>query len=166
MLESGKSFQVNGRTYDPPGRPVVVICIDGCADEYLSVSLAHGQMPNVDRMGRDGYRGMVRGALPSFTNVNNAAIVTGVPPRTGICGNFFLNPETGEEVMMNSPEFLRCDTILTAAAKAGRKVAFVTAKEKLRTVLGHGLVELGGIAVLIRKGRPGHAGDARHRRCD
>ena len=95
---------------------------------------------------------MVRGALPSFTNVNNSAIVTGMPPSvTGICGNFFLNPETGEEVMMNSPEFLRCPTILTAAAKSGLKVAFITAKEKLRTVLGDGVVELGGIAFSSEK---------------
>lgn len=146
------AFEVNGRTYRPPQRPIVVICIDGCADEYLSISIAHGRMPHVARMARDGYRGLVRGALPSFTNVNNAAIVTGMPPSvTGICGNFFLNPETGEEVMMNSPEFLRCETILTAAAQAGRKVAFITAKEKLRTVLGHGLVELGGIAFSSEK---------------
>jgi phosphonoacetate hydrolase len=129
-----------------------VICIDGCADEYLSTSLAQGYMPNVSKMAREGYRGMVRGALPSFTNVNNAAIVTGCPPNvTGICGNFFLNPETGEETMMNSPEFLRCETILTGAAEAGRKVAFVTAKEKLRTVLGDGLVERGGMAFSSEK---------------
>ena len=121
--------------------------MDGCGDEYLSTSIAHGCMPNVARLSSVGYRGMVRSALPSFTNVNNASIVTGCPPSvTGICGNFFLNPETGEEVMMNSPEFLRCETILTAASRAGRKVAFITAKEKLRTVLGDGLVDLGGIA--------------------
>lgn len=109
-------------------------------------------MPHVARLARDGYRGLVRGALPSFTNVNNAAIVTGVAPiQTGICGNFFLNPETGEEVMMNSPNFLRCGTILVAAARAGRKVAFITAKEKLRTVLGAGLVEEGGIAFSSEK---------------
>ncbi|MFT5187407.1 MAG: phosphonoacetate hydrolase [Verrucomicrobiales bacterium] len=145
-------FEVNGRTYRPPTQPVVVICIDGCADEYLSVSLAQGRMPNLAKMALQGYRGMIRGALPSFTNVNNAAIVTGVPPRvTGICGNFFLNPDTGEEVMMNSPEYLRCETILTTAAKAGRKVAFITAKDKLRTVLGDGIVELGGIAFSSEK---------------
>lgn len=103
-------------------------------------------------MARDGYRGMVRGALPSFTNVNNSSIVTGVPPVVhGICGNFFLDPETGEEVMMNSPKFRRCSTLLCAAADAGRKVAFVTAKEKLRTVLGDGLVERGGIAFSTEK---------------
>ena len=41
---------------------------------------------------------MVRSAIPSFTNVNNAAIATGAPPSvTGISGNFFLDPESGEE---------------------------------------------------------------------
>jgi phosphonoacetate hydrolase len=151
-LVSTQPIEVNGRQYHPPQRPVVVICIDGCADEYLSTSIAYGRMPTVAKIARQGYRGLVRGALPSFTNVNNAAIVSGMPPSvTGICGNFFLNPETGEEVMMNSPEFLRCETILTAAARAGRKVAFITAKEKLRTVLGDGLVDLGGIAFSSEK---------------
>ena len=148
----GNAFEVNGRNYCLPSQAVVVICIDGCADEYLSVSMAQGRMPRTLEMSRQGYRGMVRGALPSFTNVNNAAIVTGMPPAvTGICGNFFLNPDTGEEVMMNSPEYLRCPTILTAAAKAGRKVAFITAKDKLRTVLGDGVVPLGGLAFSSEK---------------
>lgn len=146
------SFQANQRIYNPPSRPIAVICIDGCADEYLSVSIAAGKMPHTEAMARTGYRGMVRGALPSFTNVNNSAIVTGMPPSvTGICGNFFLNPETGEEVMMNGPEFRRCGTLLTAAADAGRKVAFITAKEKLRTVLGDGIVERGGIVFSSEK---------------
>jgi phosphonoacetate hydrolase len=109
-------------------------------------------MPNIARMEKAGYRGLVRGALPSFTNVNNSAIVTCMPPSvTGICGNFFLNPETGEEVMMNSPEFRRCGKLLTAAADAGRKVAFITAKEKLRTVLGDGIVDRGGIVFSSEK---------------
>lgn len=146
------SFTVNQRTYNPPAHPVAVICLDGCADEYLSTAIACGKMPRLAAMARDGWRGLVRGALPSFTNVNNTCIVTGVPPRIhGICGNFFLNPETGEEVMMNGPEFRRCGTILTAAADAGRKVAFITAKEKLRTVLGDGVVERGGIVFSSEK---------------
>ena len=150
--DSVTAFEVNGRNYQLPSQPVVVICIDGCADEYLSVSMAQGRMPRTLELSRQGYRGMVRGALPSFTNVNNAAIVTGMPPSvTGICGNFFLNPDTGEEVMMNSPEYLRCPTILTTAAKAGRKVAFITAKEKLRTVLGDGVVSLNGMAFSSEK---------------
>ncbi|MFT4549353.1 MAG: phosphonoacetate hydrolase, partial [Verrucomicrobiales bacterium] len=149
---STQAFTSNGRTYHPPAKPIAVICIDGCADEYLSTSIAHRRMPNIAKIARHGYRGMVRGALPSFTNVNNSAIVTGMPPAvTGICGNFFLNPETGEEVMMNSPEYRRCGTLLTAAADAGRKVAFITAKEKLRTVLGDGIVARGGIVFSSEK---------------
>jgi len=145
-------FSANGRSYSPPQQPIVVICIDGCADEYLSVSFAQGKMPRMAAMARDGYRGLVRGALPSFTNVNNTSIVTGVPPSVhGVAGNFFLEPETGEEVMMNSPRFRRCGTLLVEAAMAGRKVAFITAKEKLRTVLGDGIVEQGGIVFSSEK---------------
>ena len=145
-------FEVNGRRYDPPDERIAVICIDGCADEYLSASMCRGMMPNLERMVCSGYRGMARGVLPSFTNVNNASIVTGVPPSIhGIAGNFFLDPESGKEVMMNSPQYLRCGTILTAAADAGRRVAFITAKEKLRTVLGDGIVERGGIVFSSEK---------------
>lgn len=137
-------FSINGKTYRPPARPVVVICLDGCADEYLDVSLARGRMPRLQEMVNRGYRGRVRGALPSFTNVNNASIATGVPPSDhGISGNFFLDPETGEEVMMNSARYLRAETILAAAARAGRKVAIVTAKDKLREILSHGLEGIG-----------------------
>ena len=138
------SFSVNGRTYQPPPRPVVVICVDGCGDQYISTSLAEDRMPNLARMIRSGFRGMVRGALPSFTNVNNAGLVTGAPPSvTGFGGNFFIDPQTGEEVMMNTAKYLRCGTILAAAARAGRKVAMITAKNKLLDILSH---ELRGIA--------------------
>src|SRR5215468_4885800 len=117
-------FSVNQRSYRPPARPVVVICLDGSADEYLDAALAHGRMPNVQRMAVQGYRGLARGAPPSVH---------------GISGNYFLDPDTGEEVMMNAARYLRAETILAAAAKAGRKVAMVTAKDKLREILAHGL---------------------------
>ncbi len=149
-VSTGK-FTVNGRAYAPPARPVVVICADGCADEYLTTSIARDRMPSFARMAARGYRGIVRGALPSFTNVNNAAIVAGAPPSvTGISGNFFLDPESGEEVMMNSADYLRCDTILAAAAGAGRRVAMVTAKEKLRDILSR---DLEGIAISSERAR-------------
>ncbi len=151
-LRTTTPFAVNGVTYRPPARPVVVICIDGCADEYLSVSIVKGRMPHVARLAGQGYRGLVRSALPSFTNVNNAAIVTGTPPRvTGICGNYFLDPATGKEVMTNSSKFLRARTILASAAEAGRKVAFITAKDKLRELFSVGLIEHGGIAFSAEK---------------
>lgn len=93
-------------------------------------------MPHLQRLAEGGFESVVRGALPSFTNVNNACIVSGVPPSvTGISGNFFLDPRTGRELMMNSSRYVRCDTILAAASRAGRRVAMVTAKEKLRDLL-------------------------------
>ncbi len=39
--------------------------------------------------------------MPSTTNTNNTSIVTGVPPAVhGINGNYYLDPETGEEIMI------------------------------------------------------------------
>ena len=66
-------FTVNGITYNPPPQPIVVICIDGSADEYLDITAAHGRLPHLQQMSKTGFRGMVRGALHSFTNVNNSS---------------------------------------------------------------------------------------------
>jgi len=144
-----KSFSVNGINFTPAASPIVVICMDGSADEYLDTTLLHDRMPNLKKMARQGYRGMARGALPSFTNVNNSSIVTGVSPAIhGISGNFFYDAVKDREVMMNSSEYLRAETILAAAANAGRKVAVVTAKEKLRDILSY---KLKGIAFSAEK---------------
>ena len=146
---STNPFSANGKTYKPTAKPIVVICIDGSADEYLDTTMAFDRMPNLKKMAQSGYRGMVRGALPSFTNVNNSSIVTGVSPAVhGISGNFFYDTTKDEEVMMNSSEYLRAETILAAASNAGRKVAFVTAKEKLRDVLSY---KMTGIAISAEK---------------
>lgn len=146
------AFTVNGRTYSPPPCPVAVICLDGSADEYLDAALARGRMPNLQRISVQGYRGLARGQMPSFTNVNNASIVTGVPPRVhGIGGNYFYETATGQEVMMNSARFLRADTLFPAAQRSGRKVAVVTAKDKLRDIFASGLIACGGIAFSSEK---------------
>lgn len=147
------SFTVNGRTYAPPSRPVAVVCLDGSADEYLDAALARGRMPHFQRLAVQGWRGLARAAMPTFTNVNNASIVTGVPPRMhGIGGNYFYDRGSDEEVMMNSARFLTAPTIFPAAQKAGRKVAVVTAKEKLRDIFASGLVgPAGGIAFSSEK---------------
>ena len=149
MNISTNSFSINGKTYQPAAKPIVVICIDGSADEYLDITMAHDRMPNLKSMTVNGYRGMVRGALPSFTNVNNSSIVTGASPAVhGISGNFFYNATIDQEVMMNSSEYLRAETLLAAAGDAGRKVAVVTAKEKLRDILSY---KLNGIAFSAEK---------------
>jgi phosphonoacetate hydrolase len=146
------SFTVNERTYHPPPRPVVAICLDGSADDYFDAALARGRMPNLQRISVSGYRGLARGQMPSFTNVNNASIVTGVAPSIhGIGGNYFYETTSGQEVMTNSAKFLRVATIFPAAQRAGRKVAVVTAKDKLRDIFASGLIELGGIAFSSEK---------------
>lgn len=146
---STKSFSVNGKKYEPAAKPIVVICIDGSADEYLDITMSLDRLPNLKQMSMNGYRGMVRGALPSFTNVNNSSIVTGASPAVhGISGNFFYDAQKNLEVMMNSAEYLRTETILASAANAGRKVAVITAKEKLRDILSH---KMKGIAISAEK---------------
>lgn len=146
------SFTVNERTYQPPACPVVAICLDGSADEYFDAALARGRMPHLQRISVRGYRGFARGQMPSFTNVNNASIVTGVAPRVhGIGGNFFFDVVSGQEVMTNSAKFLRVETIFPAAQRAGRKVAVVTAKDKLRDIFASGLIGVGGIAFSSEK---------------
>lgn len=146
---STNAFTVNNIFYNPPAQPIIVICADGSADEYLNAALIRDLMPNLKKMIKAGYRGTVRCALPSFTNVNNTSIVTGVPPSVhGISGNFFYDEVIQEEVMMNSASYLRADTILAAASRAGRKVGVVTAKEKLRDILSFNME---GIAFSVEK---------------
>lgn len=154
MTPATATFQVNGRTYAVPARPVAVVCLDGSADGYLDAALARGRMPNLLRISTAGWRGVARAAMPTFTNVNNSSIVTGVPPAVhGIGGNFFYDTAAGQEVMMNSSKFLRAGTIFPAAQTAGRKVGVVTAKEKLRDIFASGLIGLGGIAFSSEKAR-------------
>ena len=130
---------VNGRTYHWMSRPLVVVCVDGCQFEYIEAAVAAGVAPFLGKLlAGNGTSLIADCVMPSFTNPNNLSIVTGVPPAVhGICGNFFYDPERGEEVMMNDPRYLRAGTILAAFADAGAKVAVVTAKDKLRRLLGH-----------------------------
>src|SRR5215813_2309540 len=134
------TVSVNGRDYRTPRRPVVVVCIDGSEPDYFERGLASHTTPAIARFRRDGVYRVARSVVPSFTNPNNLSIVTGVSPAVhGISGNYFYDPSTGQEVMMNDPKFLRCDTLLATLSRAGACVAVVTAKDKLRRLLGHGM---------------------------
>ncbi|WP_051831491.1 phosphonoacetate hydrolase [Streptomyces violens] len=131
---------VNGREYAWPARPVVVVCIDGSEDAYHERAIADGRMPFLERMLRDGSDLRADCTMPSFTNPNNLSIATGVPPSVhGICGNYFYDPAADAEVMMNDPELLRAPTLFAEFSQAGAKVAVITAKDKLRRLLGKGL---------------------------
>ena len=130
----------NDRTYPAPKTCAIAICLDGCEPEYLDVAIAEGLMPNLKRMREAGTDRLAHSVIPSFTNPNNLSIATGRPPAVhGICGNYLYDPETGEEVMMNDVRFLRAPTIFSRFYEAGARVAVVTAKDKLRALLGAGL---------------------------
>ncbi|AZV23356.1 MULTISPECIES: phosphonoacetate hydrolase [Mesorhizobium] len=131
---------VNGRTYAWPRVPAIAICLDGCEPAYLDEAIEAGLMPALVRIKQKGTVRFAHSVIPSFTNPNNLSIATGRPPSVhGICGNYLYERETGKEVMMNDPRFLRAPTIFQAFYDAGAKVAVVTAKDKLRALLGKGL---------------------------
>src|SRR6516162_8930930 len=129
---------VNGRSYAPAREPTVVVCVDGCEPDYIAQAVAHGHVPWLKEVLATGTSLVADCVVPSFTNPNNLSIVTGVPPSVhGICGNYLFDVATGTEVMMNDPKWLRAPTILAELANAGQFVAVVTAKDKLRKLLGH-----------------------------
>ena len=130
----------NERTYAAPKTCAIAICLDGCEPEYLDKAIADGLMPTLARMRQTGTDRIAHSVIPSFTNPNNLSIATGRPPIVhGICGNYLIDPDTGEEVMMNDVRFLRAPTVFKQFYDAGAKVAVVTAKDKLRALLGAGL---------------------------
>jgi len=133
-------IEVNGRRYRWPERPLVVVCVDGCEPDYVNQAIAAGSAPWMAALNGRGTCLTADCVVPSFTNPNNLSIVTGAPPSVhGICGNYFFDPDANAEVMMNDPKYLRAGTILAAFADAGAAVAVITAKDKLRALLGHGL---------------------------
>jgi phosphonoacetate hydrolase len=131
---------VNARTYRTPAAPTIVICVDGCEQEYINQAIQAGKAPFLAKLVEFGTVLIGDCVVPSFTNPNNLSIVTGAPPSVhGICGNFFFDEETHTEILMNDPKYLRAPTILAEMARAGQRVAAVTAKDKLRALLGHQL---------------------------
>lgn len=144
----GADVVANGRSYRRPSKPTVVICVDGSEPGYIEKAIEAGLAPHLDRLMQTGANTTALSAIPSFTNPNNLSIITGRPPAVhGIAGNFFYDREAREEVMMNDARFLRAPTILAEFQKAGLKVAMVTAKDKLRTLLGKGLDFTSGTAI-------------------
>lgn len=133
-------LDVNGRSYQLPKAPTVVVCVDGCEPEYIAQAVAAGVMPWMARTLAAGTALVADCVVPTFTNPNNLSIVTGAPPGVhGICGNYLYDTASGTEVMMNDPKWLRAPTILAALADAGKLCAVVTAKDKLRRLLGKGM---------------------------
>src|SRR5947208_11069575 len=135
-----EAIELNGRRYRKPQRPTVVICVDGCDPEYLDPGIPEGVFPTIASFRREGYFSTADAVMPTFTNPNNVSIVTGAPPSVhGIAGNYCLDRETGREIMMTDAELMRSETILAQLARIGVKTAAITAKDKLRKLLGRNL---------------------------
>ncbi|MDA7948216.1 MAG: phosphonoacetate hydrolase [Hyphomicrobiaceae bacterium] len=132
--------ELNGVTYAVPVDPVAVVCIDGSDPEYFEAAKKAGVIPNIARYMNEGFNGIAHCVIPSFTCPNNMSIATGSPPKVhGISGNFYLDPDSGEPVVMTGPELMRSRTIFDVLSKAGARTVVVTAKDKLRRQLGKGL---------------------------
>ncbi|MBO0872301.1 MAG: phosphonoacetate hydrolase, partial [Pseudonocardia sp.] len=133
-------IEVNGRCYDATEDTVVVLCVDGSEPAYHERAIQAGRMPFFEKLMANRTSLTATCAMPSFTNPNNLSIVTGTPPSVhGICGNYFFDRDTGEEVMMNDPKWLRAPTLFAEYSRNGATVAVITAKDKLRRLLGAGL---------------------------
>ncbi len=135
----GSELIVNDRCYKVPARPVLAICADGWDPEYVDDALARSLMPRLaEALGSGGTYALGRAQVPTFTNPNNVAIVTGVSAAiNGIAGNHYRD-ERGEEVQVTDPSFLRATTIHAAAHQQGISTLCVTAKDKLRALLASG----------------------------
>jgi phosphonoacetate hydrolase len=145
---SGISADLNGIHYTLPDQPVAVVCIDGGDPAYIEHGLNAGIIPNIARFIETGFHAVTQGTVPSFTCPNNMSIVTGKPASVhGISGNFYLDRETNEAVVMTGPNLLRSESVMTAFSRQGAKVVSITAKDKLREQLGKNMDIDGGNAI-------------------
>ncbi|HAL48240.1 MAG: hypothetical protein FI707_09405 [SAR202 cluster bacterium] len=113
----------------------VVICVDGLDPEYFDVCDA----PNIRALGRQGFFEIGKSMMPSVTNVNNVSLVTASYPAVhGISSNYRKIRETGQEVYMESSEYILAETMFQAAQRLDRRSILVTSKDKLRTLLSDG----------------------------
>jgi phosphonoacetate hydrolase len=153
MANVAKTIELHGRQYRRPARPTVVVCADGCDPAYVEAGLAAKTLPTVARWREVGFCALADAVMPTFTNPNNLSIVTGAPPAVhGIAGNFALDRDSGAEIMMTDPEMVRGATLLALMSQAGVAVAAVTAKDKLRRMLGSGLaMDRGGVCFSSEK---------------
>lgn len=132
-------FEVNNILYRRPYEPIIGICLDGTSPEYLDRAIDSGYTPVLRGLSEKGWLGRARSIMPSYTNPNNIAIVTGTTSdKNGICGNYFYDSDHDREVMMNAPEFLWVPSIFEIAFKNRCRIAVVTAKDKLLKLLSKG----------------------------
>lgn len=122
------------RALAAPARKILICLIDGLDPAYIEKS----EMPTLRRLMRAGTYRVGKAAMPSLTNVNSATLATGAFPAThGITANTFFDPALGRIVELSDPKYLRASTLFTSAHARGLRTAFVGAKAKIHSLLGH-----------------------------
>ena len=137
----GSTLRVNDRDYRWPTRPVVVVCLDGSPFEYLRQAIAAGVAPYLESLVARGFVRMADAAMPTFTEsqqpVDRDRRASGATrhqrqllprPRD--------RPGGHDERRVVSAR--RDDP--ASFSQAGATVVVITAKDKLRNLLGAGLV--------------------------
>ena len=116
-------------------KTTVIITVDGLDPEYLELCDA----PNLMALAKRGFHLTGSSMMPSVTNVNNVSIVTGeYPSEHGISSNYRMVRETGEEIYMESGEYILSETMFQRAERLGARTILSTSKDKLRTLLSDG----------------------------
>ena len=114
----------------------LVIVVDGCNPAYLTEESA----PNIYRLAREhGFMKTVQCVMPAVTNVNHAAILSGEwPDVTGVIGNYWYDPKTGDQGFVEERGFMKAPTALQRYQQAGYDTALLTVKGKVLGVYGDG----------------------------
>jgi phosphonoacetate hydrolase len=113
----------------------IIVCIDGFDPEYLEAC----DMPVFTQLAAVGQLTVGRSMMPSVTNVNNVSLVTASYPEVhGICSNYWLIRDSGEEVYTESAEYILAETMFQRARSLGKRSVLITSKDKLRTLLSDG----------------------------
>ncbi len=118
-------------------RKVLIICIDAGGHDYLAAS----DIPNIQKLMKDGFYQHVRSVIPSVTNVNNVSLATGTFPEThGITTNYHVDRETGKGEFIEDNRFLLAPTLFERAKLSGfvEKTALLVTKKKLLRMLEAG----------------------------
>ncbi len=116
-------------------KTTVIITVDGYDPEYIEACKA----PNLTALAQHGFYRVGKSMMPSVTNVNNVSIVTGEYPAVhGISSNYRMVRETGEDIYMESGEYILSETLFQRARKMGARTILSTSKDKLRTLLSEG----------------------------
>jgi len=134
-------IDVNGRRYALARAPIVVVCVDGC-EPGLSRPRGGGRRDALARIGacrRHLARRRLRDAVLHETPTT-FSIVTGAPPSVHGISGITSGIRRRRRVMMNDPKYLRAENHPGAAGRApAPRWRVVTAKDKLRRLLGHGM---------------------------